>query len=405
MWHQRKIWPELQKDLLTTKQAMVITGPRRAGKTTTLKWLFEQIKSANKCFLDLENVGDRSIFEVIDYDNVVANLGQKYNLRLKQKMYIVIDEIQFLPNIASIVKYLYDHYDIKFILSGSSSYYLKNYFTESLSGRKFLYELFPLTFREYLEFAGKKYTFPPRNIYAEQIRFNETAFASLRNYYQDYLNFGGYPAVALAASREEKLREISEIYSAYINVDVKTLADFRSIADFRRLIELLAVRVGNRININELSMISGLARATIENYLEFLEQTYLVRTIPVESDSPAVRQRKAKKLYFVDNGIARINADLSGGQKFENAVSCQLAAQNVRISYYENKTGEIDFILRSPFGAPESQSVAIEVKETPTEADFTVLKKRAQRLGISGCYLVGREKSRKFNDYLWGGEL
>jgi predicted AAA+ superfamily ATPase len=398
----RNLWPSLKKEL-HGKGNIVLTGPRRVGKTTTLKWLFTQIKSNNKIILDIENLKDRQIFEKTDYNDIIDDL-EAIGLNRKRKMYVLIDEVQFLPGIASVVKYLYDRYDIKFILTGSSSYYLKNHFTESLAGRKRIFELLPFSFSEYLKLSGAKYKLKKLNIYNLPSKFNDFAYSSLENYYRDYLQFGGFPSVIQSRSREEKVKELDEIYSSYINKDVSSLSDFKNLTDFRKLVQLLAVRVGNRLNVNELSSVSGLSRQTVENYIEFLERTYLIKTIPVESKSPDVQNRKLKKIYFVDNGIAGINAQLSSGQIFENAVFASLRNFE-RVSYYEDKYCEIDFIVRTPFHAKEQNVIAIEVKETPTSADLTAVGRYAKKLNITNTRIIGSQKSAKFGNYVWGGEL
>jgi len=398
----RELWKSLEAEL-QEKDNIVITGPRRVGKTTTIKWLFKQIKSENKIILDIENLRDRQIFEKTDYNDVIDDLTA-LGLNREKKMFVVLDEIQFLPNIASVVKYLYDHYDIKFILTGSSSYYLKNHFTESLSGRKRIFELLPFSFSEYLKLLGVRYNFKKLNIYNLPNKFNDFAFSTLENYYKDYLQFGGFPSVILCKSRERKIQELNEIYSSYINKDVSSLSDFKNLTDFRKLVQLLAVRVANRLNINELSAVSGLSRQTIENYVEFLEKTYLIKTIPVESNSPDVQNRKLRKIYFVDNGIASINAQLSSGQMFENSVFASLMNFE-RVSYYEDKFCEIDFIIRTPFHEKEQKAIALEVKETPTNADLTALNKHAKKLKIANTRIIGSQRSAKFDGYVWGGEL
>jgi hypothetical protein len=83
----------------------------------------------------------------------------------------------------------------------------------------------------------------------------------------------------------------------------------------------------------------------------------------------------------------------------------QLFGLGQRVGYYENKDGEIDFILRSPLNSDVSQAVAIEVKETPTSADLTSLQRRASRLDIQNTVVIGRQKSEKFSEYLWGGSI
>ena len=131
---ERYLFPALTR-ALSDQRAIVITGMRRVGKTTTLRWLLEQIPSTNKLFLDLERIDQRSVFEERNYE-LVLNYFRNLGLDPSQPMTVAIDEIQYAPNLPSVVKYLYDHYGIKFILTGSSSYYLKNLFSESLSRAK-----------------------------------------------------------------------------------------------------------------------------------------------------------------------------------------------------------------------------------------------------------------------------
>jgi predicted AAA+ superfamily ATPase len=106
----------------------------------------------------------------------------------------------------------------------------------------------------------------------------------------------------------------------------------------------------------------------------------------------------------VDNGIASINAQLSSGQMFENAVFASLMNFE-RVSYYEDKLCEIDFIIRTPFHEKEQNAIALEAKETPTNADLTALNKYAKKLKIANIRIIGSQKSAKFNGYAWAGEL
>jgi predicted AAA+ superfamily ATPase len=154
MYFTREIEPQLISQM-KKKEIIVLTGMRRTGKTTLMKKLYDNIPSDNKVFLDLQNILEQKIFEEIDYNNIFANL-KSYNVTVDQKLYVFIDEIQFMPKVTEVVKYLYDHYDIKFFITGSSSFYLKNLFPESLAGRKITFELNPLTFNEFLTFRNFK---------------------------------------------------------------------------------------------------------------------------------------------------------------------------------------------------------------------------------------------------------
>lgn len=134
-----KIYPrKLRKKLieeLNSREIVLLTGMRQVGKTTLMKDIFNNVESENKIYIDLENPLNQAIFEEKNFDNIVYNLTQ-FGLNPKERMFVFIDEVQILPQIVKPVKYIYDHYDVKFFLTGSSSYYLKNLFPESLAVEK-----------------------------------------------------------------------------------------------------------------------------------------------------------------------------------------------------------------------------------------------------------------------------
>ncbi len=388
----RLIWPTLKKEI-RTEEIIVITGPRQVGKTTTLNWLLKQIKSDNKICFDLQNLADRELFETKNYKSIIKEIVKK-GLNEHKKMYIAIDEIQLLPSLPEIVKYLYDHYSIKFFLTGSSSFYIKNKFNESMAGRKIIYEMYPLRFQEFLTFKGIDYQLTT-DLELTQ-KFNQHAYQTLKNAYNEYIEFGGLPKIVLTKSTDRKKQLLQEIFSSYITLDVEVLADFKSSTALRKVIKILASKVGNPLNVSQIARIIGLTRVTVTNYIEFLQQTYLIRSIAVFSKSPAVKLRKAQKCYFIDTGIANINADLSGGAKFENTLCHQLSFYG-KLNYFLNSSGEIDFILN------QSNQTAFEVKTAPTTLDLKKLKRRSQALAINQYRLIGKNQSAQFDDYLWGG--
>jgi predicted AAA+ superfamily ATPase len=393
---ERELWPVLKEEL-GSREVLVITGPRQVGKTTTLKWLIGQVPD-NTLYLDLTLVSAQRLFESEDFDGV-ANALRGFGLDLSRRAVVALDEIQYVKQSPQVVKYLHDHYGIKFILSGSSAFYLKNHFSESLSARKIVFELLPLSFREFLAIKGARFI-PPKVDFAtlSEARFDTFAYEALTALYEEYIAYGGFPAVALSDTVERKRRMLDVIYSSYINLDVVRLADFKSIADLKKLVLLLAARVGTRLNIDELSKIIGLSRPTVMNHIAFLEQTYLIRLLPTYSKSPSVRERIPRKVFFVDTGIANINADLSGGAQFENALCHQL--QPYGSVAFSNLGGEVDFVL-----ALNDRTFALEAKTTPVERHLVDLRKRAAPIEPDGFALVGRHPSATFDNCLWGGSL
>ncbi len=391
MFYPRKIYPELKKHL-KNRQISVLTGMRRSGKTTLVKKLLKEVKSANKLYIDFQRLDNQDLFTQKNFDNIVAEL-EKRGLNRKEKICLALDEIQLIPQAIGAIKYLYDHYAIKFIVTGSSSYYLKNLFTESLAGRKKIFELYPLDFGEFLGFKE----IPCREGSFLAGKFSATEFERLKAYYEEYIEFGGFPEVALAKTEAEKKDLLNDIISSYVNIDIKTLADFRKEKNVRDLARMLAARAGSRLDCAKLSRLTGISRTTVVNYADLFEKTYLIARVPVFSKSADREIVKAKKIYFSDNGILNVLADVDGGTKFENAVFCQLRHKG-KIRYYAKKTGqEIDFIL--------DEKTALEAKETPTEGDAKKLAALAESAGLKKSRLAGRFQSPNFQDYIWGGEI
>jgi hypothetical protein len=392
---KRFLFPSL-KNALSDQRIIVITGMRRVGKTTTLHWLLDQVKSNNKIFLDLERLDQRAVFQESNYD-LVLDYFRNQGLDPTQPMTVALDEIQYAPNLPSIVKYLYDHHGIKFLLTGSSSFYLKHYFSESMAGRKVVYEMFPLGFGEFLDFRGVPYR---RRTSLEEMRFDPHEFDRLKGHYDEYITFGGLPNVVLEPKPEIKRDILNDIFSSYINIDVQAMADFRKIGELQQLLKALVMRMGNKLDYSKLSAIVGISRPTLKEYLEFLEKTYVIYQL-LAFAGPDKTAALGKKLYFRDNGIASILAHPGEGALFENAVFNQLREYGKLTYLAKGNEYEIDFVLTSQ----NTQPAGLEVKYHPVATENQKLKRIAQKNGLANSWLVGRYSTPGFEDFLWGGLL
>lgn len=390
----RKIYLTLSKHL-KNKQITVITGMRCTGKTTLVNKLLSDIKSDNKIYFDLQRIDNQDLFKEKNFDNIILQFQQR-GLNIKQKMYIALDEVQLLPDIAGVIKYLYDHYNIKFIITGSSSYYLKNLFTESLSGRKKVFELYPLDFGEFLTFKSLSFKSIPL-LAIKTAKFDANEYNRLKFYYEEFIQFGGFPEVVLQNDRDAKKDLLLDILSSYINIDIKLLTDFRKLDSLNKLIKLLATRVGSKIDYTKISSVIGVSRIIVKDYLTFLESTYLIKTVSVFTASIDREITKAKKVYFCDNGLINVLAEVGSGEQFENIIFNQLFHQG-KINYFSLKSGqEIDFIL--------NQKICLECKETPTLSDKKILQKLSTLIKIKSNFLIGRHPNKNFTGYIWGGMI
>jgi uncharacterized protein len=384
MFYKRRLLDSILKTI-KKKEIIILTGMRRVGKTTIIHKIFEDIPSDNKAFIDLENPIEQKIFEEIDFNNIIFNF-KEFGINPKRKMYIFIDEIQSMPLVIKPIKYLYDNYDIKFILTGSSSFYLKNLFSESLSGRKFLFELFPLDFQEFLLFKGKKIDFTFKLNFSLK---NQFSYNQHKKLFDEYLEYGGFPEVALLEENYLKKQKLNDIFKSYFEKDVKTLADFRQLNIFRDMILLLMQRSGSNLEISKIASELGISRDTVYSFLSFLENTYFIHLISPISNNIDREISGSKKIYLCDTGFLNHLAKTGEGSVFENSVFLNLKKYG-KINYYKRRnSGEIDFIL--------NKKIAFESKMTGTDLDIRDASKTAKLLKIKKTYIISKNYSHSEN--------
>lgn len=380
----RLLFYELKK-YIEHKNALIVTGMRQVGKTILMKGIFDDIKGKPKLWLDFDNPLDQKIFEDIEYKNIYKNLKDLSRAKKGERLFVFIDEIQNFPEATKVVKFIIDHYSVKFFITGSSSFYLKNLFPESLSGRKFLYDLNPLNFKEYLYFKEKislKEALANDISTAVQKR-NIIEFKKFQAHYEDYLKFGGFPEAVVTDDIETKKQILKNIFASFFEKDIKILSDYKDIRELRDLILLLVPRVGSMLDISKLASELGADRPKIYSYLEFLQGTFFIKLLPKFSKSIDRAVAGGKKVYFSDTGILNIIGNVNDAQIFENAVINQLSEYG-SVSFYNKKnTSEIDAIL--------NKKIAFEVKLKGIQADLNKLKKISAKLGIEENYIISRE--------------
>lgn len=373
---KREIFQDIEK-VEEGAEVIVLTGCRQSGKTTTFRYFFEKIPSANKLFLDLENILNRKYFEEENYEAIKSAFGF-LGLDFSKTSYIFLDEIQYAKNLPSVVKYLKDHYNIKFFLTGSASFYLKNLFSESLSGRKYIFHIYPLTFKEFIVFKGYK---------PEELKvFSESANQILEGLFQEYLNFGGFPGVVLKESAEEKKKKLRDIFSSYFEMEVEKLKDFVKLRKVRDALLLLFSRSASLLDVSRIADELEIARQTLTEYIDFFEKTFFFDLIKPYTLNRDVEIRKRAKVYPVDVGLAREMEFQDSGRLFEIAIYQNIKVKN-EVNYYRKKNGqEIDFIL--------NKKEAIEVKNICSRQDVELLKRVMLGLDTLKSYSIVTLKRR-----------
>ncbi|MCE2928219.1 MAG: ATP-binding protein, partial [Candidatus Caenarcaniphilales bacterium] len=225
----------------------------------------------------------------------------------KNRAFVFIDEIQRKENAGLFLKGLYDMKgNFKFIVSGSGSLELKEKIAESLMGRKRVIELRPVSFFEFVNYKTK-------NKYQNKIAdFLNIEKEKCRILLEEYLNFGGYPKVITAETREEKQIHINEIYNSYLDRDIKGLLSLEKPESFTKLIRLLAADMGQTINYSKLGTDTGLAAETLKKYLYYAEKTFCIQHVSAYFTNKIKESNKASKIYFNDIGLRNYAIDEFG---------------------------------------------------------------------------------------------
>ena len=365
---------------LEHKNAIVITGMRQVGKTTLMRQLYDDFVG-KRLWFDLDNPLDQMVFESIDYNSVYRELANLAGIENDERMLVCIDEIQNLPEITKIIKYLIDHFGVKFIVTGSSNYYQRNLFPESLSGRKFLYTLPVLSFREFLVFNERiSEDQLTRSIDDALKPKSKVEILQWKDLYPDYLEFGGFPEVVITSNKETKRLILRNIFASFFEKDIRVFSELKDVRELRDLILLLAVRNGNMLDITKLSSELGVNRVKMYNYLEFLESIFFLKLLPKYSESVDRTVVGGNKVYFSDTGILNLVAKVTNGQLLETAVANQLGYYGELCFYNKRNSAEIDFIL--------NKEIAFEVKQKAIESDYKKLQKLAGNIGITRQFVI-----------------
>lgn len=326
---QRQIL-SLLRERLHQGKAIILIGARQTGKTTLFKELIQDKEST--LWLNADDLEVRSILQNLSIARLQTMFGRY--------QYVVIDEAQRVENIGLQLKLITDNLPaVQLLVTGSSSLEIANKVNEPLTGRKFEYQLFPLSFGELQQHYGL---------------IEERTKLPIR------LVYGSYPDVVCHPGEEKEI--LSQLADSYLYKDVLQWERVKKPEKLVKLLQALAYQIGSEVKVTELSQLVGLDKETISNYINLLEQAKVVFRLGSFSRNLRNELKYARKVYFYDLGIrnALISnfADLSVrqdvGELWENyLVSERLKrnhyARNLVNSYFwrTSQMQEIDYIEES----------------------------------------------------------
>lgn len=269
----RKIESVILESLVPGK-VVILLGARRTGKTVLLKKIVSMISEPSIFF----NGEDFEVQRLLE-NRSVAN----YEKILGTTKLLVIDEAQKVPEIGKILKLMIDSIPgLRIIVTGSSAFDLTGKLGEPLTGRNRTFRLFPLSEQELDPLYG---------------------ITEKRAALEERLVFGSYPEVISIYDREDKVKYLKELVNDYLLRDLLSFEGVKNAGVINNLLRLVAFQAGSEVSMSELSSNLGIARNTVEKYLDLLSKVYVI--FKVEGFSRNLRKEitKNSKWYFYDNGI------------------------------------------------------------------------------------------------------
>lgn len=359
---KRNLFPEIKAHLEKPEITLII-GPRQAGKTTLMYQLIDDLRKTNKktLFLSLDNDSNLPYFD--SQEALISKIELEFG---SDKGYVFIDEIQRKVDAGLFLKGVYDrNLPYKLIVTGSGSVELKEKVHESLAGRKRLFELSTLSFTEFVNYkTGYHYD-------DKLTEFFSVDTGQAQKYFEEYLNYGGYPRVILAQTEDEKREIIQDIYQSYLEKDIASLLNIQKTESLTSLVRILASQVGCLLNVSELSSTLGISVPTVNNYLWYLEKTFVINKVTPFFRNIRKEITKTPVYYFVDLGMKNYAQkqfgtafqDLSDGHLFENFVYLLIKEKLVppaSLHFWRTQDkAEVDFVIDTG-----DKVIPIEVKRT-----------------------------------------
>lgn len=344
----RKLYKTITDQLFKGK-VIILVGPRQVGKTTLLNVLVQQ---SNRRVLSL-NCDEPEVQMMLTNTNVA-----KLRTIIGNNELVVIDEAQKVDNIGLTLKLIADNIkEVQVIATGSSAFELRNRLNEPLTGRKFEYQMFPISCGEIIDTYGlveEKRTLENRLIY------------------------GSYPDILMHP--EEARRYLTDLTQSYLYKDILSLDSLRKPQLIDKLLQALAFQIGSEVSTNELARTLQTDSKTIDKYIDLLEKCYVIFRLGGLSRNLRTELKRAKKIYFYDNGVrnaiiqqfAPVNLRDDIGALWENFFIAERMKRNHYDGYYCNRyfwrttlQQEIDLVEEC-----DGTMTAFEMKWNPTKKVF-----------------------------------
>ena len=326
-------------DAKDTELIKVITGVRRSGKSTLLQmfkdYLLENgIKEENIIHINFESA---MYDDIKDYKDLYKYIKEKIK---KEKVYLLLDEVQNVKHWEKAINSFNVDFNIDIYITGSNAYLLSSELSTLLSGRYIEIKMYPLSFKEYL-------------------LFNNYDNNNLDDKFNEYLKYGGLPAVTLIKNNNDLvLSYLNDIYNTIVKKDIIDRNKIKDTALLENIIKYLANNIGSPISSTKISdylnsnkIVESSNHQTIDNYLNMLEKSFIMYKADRTDIKSKSLLKTLGKYYISDTGIRNIILgfrNIDEGHLLENVVYLELLRRGYRVNIGKSNDYEVDFVAENP---------------------------------------------------------
>jgi predicted AAA+ superfamily ATPase len=371
---------------------IVVTGFRRVGKTYSvlglIKKLLEEKNREEVIYLNFE---DERI--PVKTEFLTALIPAIREIFSEEIQFLFLDEIQNIPNWSKWLRRIYDNENIKLFVSGSSSKMSGEEIPTELRGRFLEVRLFPLSFNEFLRFKKLEFDF-------KSLDFLTDEKARLLKALKEYLQFGGLPEIVLA--NEDKKYEIAQSYfQTVVRKDIMERFRIKNEEILKALMRLLLNSTSysiSRIQNTLKSLGYETGKATLQRYISYIENSYLMFSLPIFSFKIKSQMQYPRKVYFIDNifiNSISIKFSSNWGRLYENFVAVELLrrkAQNPLMEFYywkNHQQDEVDFIIKKDVKIEQLIQVCYDFDDEDTrKRELKALNKASKELKCADMLII-----------------
>lgn len=374
------------------KESISIAGVRRCGKSTITKQFLKHViekgaKKENTLYVDFE---EPSFSQYLN-SNILDIVYNAYRevINPEDFAYIVLDEVQNVPNWEKWVRAKQERENVKIIVTGSSSKLMSSEFSTVLGGRSININIFPLSFKEFVKFKGKDVKMYKGVVIDKNV---------VRSLLREYLEFGGFPGVVME-KKENKTILLKEYFDSIVFRDVVLRYSIRDVNLLKALSIIIQTNISLPLSIGKLASIlqdsfkRKTSLETVSRFLEYFESAFLVFLVPIFSYKIKDQLQYPRKIYTIDTGLRnavcfRFSEDM--GKLYENVVFLELKRKGKEIYYWkDSQQREVDFVIKEGTRVKKLIQVCLNLENEKTrKREINALITAMDEFGINNGTII-----------------